>query len=203
MRTTLVDLSRSEKDQLVMLAIGVVATTIVARSEAGATMLIAFGGLPGTGKTTLARRLSQRLNATYLRIDTIEQLMLAEDGASLVDRGAGYRVAYAVAEENLQLGRTVVADSVNPIRITRDAWRNVATRAGVPFVDVVVTCSDSAQHQVRVEARRTGTRGSDWTEVKGREFEVVDDKAVIIDTSVQSVEQSLDALEAALRARSQ
>ncbi len=165
--------------------------------------LIAFGGLPGTGKTTLARRLSQRLNATYLRIDTIEELMLAEDGASLVDRGAGYRVAYAVAEENLQLGRTVVADSVNPIRITRDAWRNVATRAGVPFVDVVVTCSDSAQHQVRVEARRTGTRGSDWTEVKGREFEVVDDKAVIIDTSVQSVEQSLDAVEAALRARSQ
>jgi predicted kinase len=31
----------------------------------------------------------------------------------------GYRVAYAVAEENLGLGRTVIADSVNPIQLTR------------------------------------------------------------------------------------
>ncbi len=37
-------------------------------------MLIVFGGLPGTGKTTLARAFAQRRRATYLRIDTIEQI---------------------------------------------------------------------------------------------------------------------------------
>jgi len=36
-------------------------------------LLIVFGGLPGTGKTTIARELTRRLAATYLRIDMIER----------------------------------------------------------------------------------------------------------------------------------
>ena len=35
-------------------------------------MLIVFGGLPGTGKTTLSRLVAQDLSATWLRIDVIE-----------------------------------------------------------------------------------------------------------------------------------
>jgi len=38
-------------------------------------MLIVFAGLPGTGKTTLARALSQAVQASCLRIDTIEQAL--------------------------------------------------------------------------------------------------------------------------------
>ena len=36
-------------------------------------MLIIFSGLPGSGKSTIARALAQQLGAVYLRIDTIEQ----------------------------------------------------------------------------------------------------------------------------------
>ena len=36
-------------------------------------MLIIFSGLPGSGKSTIARALAKRLGAVYLRIDTIEQ----------------------------------------------------------------------------------------------------------------------------------
>lgn len=35
-------------------------------------MLIIFGGLPGTGTTSLARELSRKLHAVYLRIDAME-----------------------------------------------------------------------------------------------------------------------------------
>jgi predicted kinase len=83
-------------------------------------MLVIFGGLPGTGKSTLAVRLAGEVGAVYLRIDTIERAMIdANEALSVGERG--YLVAYAVAEDNLRLGHTVIADSVNPLEITRTA----------------------------------------------------------------------------------
>ena len=43
----------------------------------------------------------------------------------------GTASAYAVAEDNLRLGPDVIGDSVNPLPVTREAWRGVAERAGV------------------------------------------------------------------------
>jgi len=164
-------------------------------------MLIAFCGLPGTGKTTLARRLARQRQATYLRIDAIEDALLADGGGPLVDRGTGYRVAYALAEENLTLGRSVIADCVNPLNITREAWCDVARGAGVELVNVVVICSDSAQHKSRLDARPAGTRGSVWAEISGRTFEATSSASIVIDTAHRSVEQCLAALDAALPVR--
>src|SRR3954452_12685497 len=95
--------------------------------------LIIFSGLPGTGKTPLAKRLAAALNAVYLRADTIETALrtggIAEVG------GLGYMAGYALAAENLTLGNAVVADSVTPWPLTRAAWRRAAVDAGKPFVD--------------------------------------------------------------------
>lgn len=92
-------------------------------------MLIAFAGLPGSGKSTLARRLSELIGAVYLHVDSIEQAIKSTVG-SFGDIGdAGYRVAYAVGRDNLNAGHSVVADSVNPLRLSRDAWRAIADDA--------------------------------------------------------------------------
>ena len=72
----------------------------------GLPILVVFSGLPGTGKTSVARPLAARLHALYLRIDAIEQAM-RDAGVSEVGV-AGYAVANAVAEANLRLGRSVV-----------------------------------------------------------------------------------------------
>src|SRR5262245_1676419 len=100
-------------------------------------MLIIFSGLPGTGKSTLARMLAGGLGAFYLRIDTIERAIADADQAHPVGE-AGYRFAYSLAEENLRLGATVIADCVNPLEITRSAWRNSAERAAKASVEIVV-----------------------------------------------------------------
>jgi len=36
-------------------------------------MLVILGGLPGSGKTTLAKELAKHLKAVHVRIDSIEQ----------------------------------------------------------------------------------------------------------------------------------
>ena len=90
-------------------------------------MLIVFSGAPGTGKTTLSRLLALQLAAVYLRIDTIEQPIMAAYGNDIAD--TGYRVAHGVARDNLLLGRDVVADCVNPLNIAREAWRDVGLSA--------------------------------------------------------------------------
>jgi predicted kinase len=89
--------------------------------------LLIFGGLPGVGKTAVAAGLALEVGAVHLRIDSIEQA-LRNYGVE-ASGPEGYEVAYAIAEDNLRLGRTVIADSVNPVEVTRSAWRGVAQRA--------------------------------------------------------------------------
>ena len=113
--------------------------------------LYIFAGLPGSGKTTLAQRLAQRLRCAYLRIDTVEQAL--RDLCSCDVQGEGYRLAYRVAADNLRLGVSVVADSCNPIELTRREWEHVAREAGARHVNIELICSDAVEHRRRVESR--------------------------------------------------
>lgn len=164
-------------------------------------LLIVLAGLPGTGKSTIARGLAGRIGALWLRIDSIEQAIL-ESGivpGSLDD--AGYRAAYAVAADNLRLGRDVVADSVNDCAITRDAWRAAGLGAGARVVELELLCSDPAEHRRRVETRPTEVPGlvpPDWAAVMGRDYEPWTRPPRRIDTAGRSVEDCIGEILAML-----
>jgi predicted kinase len=160
-------------------------------------MLIIFGGLPGTGKTTIARALAKQIGAVHVRVDTAEQAIRASEMLKSEVGPAGYMVAYGVAEDNLRLGNRVIADSVNCIKITRDAWLSVAARSGVPAVEIEIICSDKDEHRRRVEARATdvpGLRNPTWDEITSRHYEDWGQSPLVIDTGVQDVEQSVAEL---------
>jgi predicted kinase len=166
-----------------------------------AATLIIFGGLPGTGKTAIAVELARQFAYVHLRIDSIEQA-IRDSGVMDGDvRDAGYRVAYAVAEDNLRLGRSVIADCVNPLQITRDAWLAVADRAGAGAVEVEIVCSDSEQHRRRVETRVgdiAGLRLPSWQEVLDRDYDSWQREHIVIDTATQNLQESVRELRAAL-----
>lgn len=97
-------------------------------------MLIVFSGLPGTGKTTVAKALATRLSATYLRVDTIEQTIKNANVLAQAVGRSGYWVANELALSNLCLGNTVVVDCVNPVAESRTLWRGTATRAATSLL---------------------------------------------------------------------
>ncbi len=167
-------------------------------------MLIIFGGLPGSGKTTIAQALARQLGAVHVRVDTVEQT-LRDSGMLQSEVGpAGYMVAYAVAEDNLMLGNRVVADSVNCLTITRDAWLSVAARAGVRAIEIEIVCSDKAEHRRRVETRASDVPGlvkPSWAEISVRHYEDWGQRPVRIDTATLGVGEAVSALVARLDAR--
>lgn len=157
--------------------------------------LIVFGGLPGVGKTTLAKALAAKISACYLRIDTIEQTLKSKN--CLVQGDEGYLLAYAIAEENLRLGNNVISDSVNPIPLTRLAWQDIAAKAGASIFQIEIICSDTAEHKHRIETRTSDIDGHilpDWTSVMTREYHPWDARDVVIDTGRQTVEACIDTI---------
>ena len=172
-------------------------------SEFQAPMLYIFSGLPGTGKSTLSRTVARQLNAVYLRIDTIEQGL--RDLCSIDVQGEGYRLAYRIASDNLRLGVSVVADSCNPIEITRREWEQVAREARAGHVNIEVVCSDSSEHHLRVEARHaevSGLKLPTWSEIENREYDGWTIERVIVDTAGRSkIECARDLLSKLSRLR--
>jgi predicted kinase len=124
--------------------------------------------------------LARQLEATYVRIDTIEQAVRGSRNFSGAIYDVGYCVGNSVAEENLRLGRNVIADAVNPVQIARDAWRAVASRAGARAVEI------------------EGLAAPTWNDVETREYQPWDRERLVIDTANRRIEQGLAELNAVL-----
>jgi predicted kinase len=160
-------------------------------------MLIIFSGLPGSGKSTIAQALARQLNALYLRIDTIEQAIREADHDNREMGPAGYFVAYSLARENLKIGAKVSTDSVNPLAITRDAYRDIAISAGTDYLEIEVQCSDKVEHRKRVEIRKTEVEGlvlPDWTYVTNLTYEPWNRERLILDTARYPIEQCVSRI---------
>ena len=155
-------------------------------------MLYIFSGFPGTGKSTLSSILARELRAAYLRVDVVEQAMRM--AGVRIDGPEGYIVCYEIAAQNLRLGLDVIADTVNPIQVTRQAWRNVAESLETSFVEIEVVCSDEYEHRCRIETRIADIPGfvlPTWEQVKSRQYDAWDRDHIVIDTAHQTVDESM------------
>ncbi len=137
-------------------------------------MLIELAGLPGVGKSTIARALARRLDAVWLRVDTLEAAMLAAGLRRSHATGlAAYLGVRDQAREQLALGRSVVVDAVNGVEPARRLWRELARERRVPLRVVELVCADAREHRRRVERRAAPTPPlpkPSWEEVLRREY---------------------------------
>ena len=103
-----------------------------------------FRGVVNPRSRSLSRT---KLDAVYLRVDTIEQAL--RNICSVGVTSEGYHLAYRIAKDNLRLGLSVVADSCNPIELTRREWEQAAREAESDYINIEVICSDVGEHRAR------------------------------------------------------
>jgi len=160
-----------------------VATTVPATGT-----VIVVGGLPGVGKTTVARALAGLLRAAHRRIDAFETALLRQglvpDPADVGPHG--YALALAAADTCLTAGTDVVLDAVFPVAAARRPVRDLAAGHGAPVHWLRLICSDPAEHRRRVEQRTADLPGHavpDWAAVRRRDVDQWHERHTVVDTA--------------------
>jgi aminoglycoside phosphotransferase family enzyme/predicted kinase len=171
--------------------------------ETGAVRLVLVGGLPGTGKSTLATGLAAELGATLLRSDELrkelaglrsDQPAPAPFGEGLYDEeatSATYVELLHRTEVAVALGESVVLDASWTAERHRKAARSVAARTATDLVEL--HCSAPPDLTARRIRRRLSAGGdpSDATPEIAAQMALAQDPwptAAIVDTGFGSRE---------------
>ncbi|MGW0354266.1 bifunctional aminoglycoside phosphotransferase/ATP-binding protein [Nocardia nova] len=173
---------------------------------AGAVRLVLVGGLPGTGKSTIARRLAAATGAILLSSDHIRAVARAEgvlDGAAgEYDHGAYtpaardhvYTVMCAEAQTLLAAGRSVVLDASWIDEAQRRRASRLATDTAADLIELC--CSAPASVAAARVAARSGSE-SDATPAVAAAMAADRDPwpgAVVLDTTASEDETVAAAL---------
>jgi aminoglycoside phosphotransferase family enzyme/predicted kinase len=132
--------------------------------------LVLVGGLPGAGKSTLARALAGHANLHVLRTDVIRKELAGRD-AGAPAAGAIYTPEWTErtyaeclrrAEEGLFQGERVLVDATFREDGRRQTFLEAAARWGVPAVCLLCR-ADPEVARARIQARRNDASDADWS----------------------------------------
>lgn len=112
--------------------------------------LIIFSGLPGVGKTTLAKRLARELRFPFICIDDVIGDVPENAGIPFWDSRVA--VLLDVVNTQLELGLSVIAESVF-MNMDRHHAQELARKHNVGFLPIYVFLSDENVWKERVTSR--------------------------------------------------
>ena len=115
--------------------------------------LLQMAGLPGTGKSSLARLIGRTTGAVVIDKDVLKSAALDAGAPEELASGVAYDVFFSMADHLLGQGWSVVLDSPS-------FWETIPRRGGeiaeerhVPYFFIECVCDDHAELTRRLEAR--------------------------------------------------
>jgi predicted kinase len=151
-----------------LLALGALET------ESERPCLLLVGGLPGTGKSTLARGLAESAGFTVIRSDIVRKELAGNSAEESVLSALGqgiytpewndrtYAACLRRAEAALFEGRRVLVDTSFKAEARRRLFLDAAARWGVPGI-LIVCQGDPAMIEKRLRDRRDDASDADWS----------------------------------------
>ena len=147
--------------------------------------LILFAGMPGSGKTTLARMVAQQLRLPIFSKDRMQRV-LRDHHLADASTGDGYYIILDLADEQLSLGISLILDATFPLDPFRTVASEIAARHNARFCPLYCTCSDDAVWESRMDKRVQyvpGWRPVGWADVLRMRayYQPWDDNATVLD----------------------
>lgn len=147
----------------------------LAHLKTGAVRLVIVGGLPGTGKTTLAHRLSMATGWPVISSDVVRKRLAGLDPEADASAAFGtgiysdvmtatvYEELLGEVEVNLSLGQSVILDASWIRECWRDAAREVAERCLAEYLPIRCRVPGDVARARITRRAHAGARSSDAT----------------------------------------
>ncbi len=150
-------------------------------------MLIMVCGLPGTGKTTLAKAVAEKTGAVHVSSDSVRMKMLEKRTYSDEEKEKVYDAMLEEAGKQLGKGKSVVLDATFYRKELRDMARKVAEKAGSDFFIVECLTHEGLLKERIFSRKREETESEADFEVYKKVktvFEPIEDEHLAVDTSL-------------------
>ncbi len=152
--------------------------------------LVAFKGMPGSGKSSMARALSHRRGWPLVDKDDIKDII---DGHADDSGGLSYATMFNVARRQLLQGLSVICDSPLTYANVYARARQVAAETGALLAIIECRCNDDRILRQRIEARKAlnlpAHHTTDWERFRAYRESVatktypIRDRHLILDTT--------------------
>jgi hypothetical protein len=162
-------------------------------------MLILVAGLPGVGKTTVAKNIAKKLNASFVDTDVIKHKLLPkligkDEWKKFIEEQKSYPLSVRKriyekmcieVEKLLKLNKDVVVEATFATKSLREIILNLASRLDVKYYIVKVICPENIVKK-RMEERHKKTkhpaRYGIHLEIK-KIWEPIDEEHFVINTN--------------------
>jgi predicted kinase len=157
-------------------------------------MLVLIAGLPGTGKTTIARAFAALQGATHLNSDALRRQMGLMGHYSAAEKARVYDTLLARARTALLRGETVVVDSTFFQETIRHPFRTLAAECGAALHWVEIRADEATLRQ-RLQAPRPDSEADFGVYESIRDqFEPLQEPHLLLDSTVESPESAAEKI---------